>query len=303
MSPEKRLVLTDLGEDELLARLCPLMPLESGVLVGPGDDCAVLGSVRNKRYRLLKTDAVVSGVHFTHDTDPFRVGCKALNRCISDVAAMGGLPESALVTLAASRELPVETLEKLYKGFRSAARPFRISIVGGELTGLPPGGNDKNALLVSISMTGWVEAASLTLRSGGKPGDLIFVTGRLGGSIEGHHLDFTPRLPEARWLAEHCKPHAMMDLSDGLARDLPRLACASECGYHLKMDALPITRGCTRERALGDGEDYELLFVIDQEKADILRDRWPSDFVMLTEIGRLTADREEQALEGGWDHF
>ena len=213
MNRDKPLVLADLGEDELLARLCPLLPLKSGVLVGPGDDCAVLESENDERHRLLKTDAVASGVHFFADTDPFRVGGKALNRCISDVAAMGGLPESAVITLAASPQLEVRTLEGLYAGLRSAAKRFGISVVGGELTSLPPCGNNEDSLLVSVSMTGWVEAGSLVLRSGGEPGDLLFVTGRLGGSIKGHHLDFVPRLREARWLASHCKPKAMMDLS------------------------------------------------------------------------------------------
>jgi tRNA threonylcarbamoyl adenosine modification protein YjeE len=127
------------------------------------------------------------------------------------------------------------------------------------------------------------------LRSGGQPGDLLFATGTLGGSLAGHHLDFVPRLAEARWLVSHARPTAMMDLSDGIAADLPRLAAASKCSYALDEAAVPKTRGCSLEQALNDGEDYELLFAMPPRLAKRLAGQWRERFpkVPLSHIGQL----------------
>ena len=209
------------------------------MLVGAGDDCAVIGRPRDARWQLLKTDAVVEGVHFLAAEDPQRVGWKALCRAISDIAAMGGVPAHALITLAAPPTTRVARVKALYAGLRKAARKYGVAIVGGE-TSRSPG-----PLFLNVALTGWVERQHCVLRSGGRPGDLLYVTGRLGGSLAGKHLDFQPRLEEARWLVSHFKPRAMMDLSDGLAADLPRLAAASHCGYVVDEERLPLNRGCT----------------------------------------------------------
>jgi thiamine-monophosphate kinase len=295
--------LQDLGENALVQRLIRRLPLAPTVQVGPGDDCAVIGSARQARWQLLKTDAVLEGIHFLPEEDLRRVGWKALCRAISDMAAMGGVPEHALITVAAGATLEVAQLERLYQGLRRAARRFGVSLVGGE-TACSPG-----PLFVNVAMTGWVERRRCVLRSGGRPGDLIYVTGKLGGSIRGKHLDFVPRLAEARWLTAHFPLHAMMDLSDGLGADLPRLAAASGCGYAIA--SLPVHKGQTPQNALHDGEDYELLFALAPRHATRLETTWRRQFprLALSRIGHLTppprfAPKDSPDLSRhGFDHF
>jgi len=289
------------GEDALIATLTRRLELGAKVRVGPGDDCAVLGAPRAIRWQLLKSEAVVEGVHFLSNDDPRRVGWKAFCRAVSDVAAMGGVPEHALVTLAVSREVKVAWVEALYAGLRRAARKFGVSIVGGE-TSRSPG-----PLFVNVTISGWVERNRCILRSGGRAGDILHVTGRLGGSRAGKHLDFTPRLAEARWLVAHFKPHAMMDVSDGLAADLPRLAKASDCGFTLDETRVPITRGCTLAQALGDGEDFELLFALPPLHAAGLEREWRRAFprLPLSRIGSFIqrSTLNTQLFQNGYDHF
>jgi thiamine-monophosphate kinase len=153
-------------------------------------------------------------------------------------------------------------------------------------------------------MLGSVERNCLTLRNGGRPGDLLCVTGKLGGSLAGRHLDFKPRLDEARWLVKKTRPGAMMDLSDGLAKDLPRLADACGTGFSLDAAALPRHSGCSASQAVGDGEDYELLFTLSPRRFAALKRQWPFPRVPVTAIGLLLPDkRDRPAMAGGWDHF
>jgi thiamine-monophosphate kinase len=293
--------LADLGEDRVVARLTHRLALGEDVRVGAGDDCAVIGKPRDTRWQLLKTDVVIEGVHFFPDEDPRRIGWKALCRALSDIAAMGGLPAHALITLAATPATPAARVKALYTGLRQAARKFGVSIVGGE-TSRSPG-----PLFVNVALTGWVERTRCILRSGGSSGDALYVTGRLGGSLARKHLDFTPRLTEARWLTEHFKIHAMMDLSDGLAADLPRLAAASGCGFDLDEVRLPRTPGCTVAQALSDGEDYELLFAVSPRDSTKLESAWRRKFpnLPLTCIGKLlpTSDFRLPTSPRGHDHF
>ena len=208
--------LQNLGEEEVVRRLVAGLPQGSTVLVGPGDDCAVVDGGGDDLL-LLKTDAVVAGVHFLAKTDPERVGWKAVARVVSDFGAMGGEASELMVTLAASSETSIAWVEVLYRGLAHCAESFGASIVGGETVGLPTG----NATVVSISGTGRVPRDGYVTRSGGCAGNGLWVTGRLGGSFESErHLDFVPRVREGQWLAPHAR--AMMDLSDGLRRDLPR---------------------------------------------------------------------------------
>ena len=293
--------LAKYSEDRLVAEITRGLPLGENVRVGAGDDCAVLGAPRAARWTLLKADAVVEGVHFLRDDDPRRVGWKALCRAISDIAAMGGVPEHAVITIAVSREDDVSRVKALYAGLRKAARRFGVSIVGGE-TSRSPG-----PLFVNVTLTGSVERQRCVLRSGAKIGDVIFVTGRLGGSRAGKHLDFTPRLAEARWLVANFRPNAMMDLSDGLAADLPRLARASGCGFILDASKIPRTRGCTARQALNDGEDFELLFTLSPGNAIRVKELWSQTFqsLPLTQIGAVTqlSTLNSQLPSHGHDHF
>lgn len=298
--------LAELGEDAVVAALTRRLPTRADVIAGAGDDCAIVGRKRDAWWRLLKTDAVIEGIHFLPDEAPARIGWKAVCRAISDIASMGGLPEHALVTLALRPELPLAWVAGLYAGLRKAARKFGVAIVGGE-TSRSPG-----PVFISIALAGTVERTRCVRRGGGAPGDALFVTGRLGGSLAGKHLDFCPRLAEARWLVEQFPPSAMMDLSDGLSADLPRLAASSRCGVDLWPDDLPLTPGCSTDQALSDGEDYELLFSIRPERASALSAAWRKKFprLPLTCIGKLTPKNRRDATAGGpnpknrgYDHF
>ncbi|MCB1086288.1 MAG: thiamine-phosphate kinase [Verrucomicrobiae bacterium] len=297
--------LSDIGEDALIDRLVAGLPLGPDVVAGPGDDCAVIATHDPDRWELLKTDCLVEGVHFTTDTEPEKVGWKALCRSLSDIAAMGGDPRSALVTLAVPARRDLATVEGWYRGLRRAAERFGVSIVGGETSSLP---DQLDTAFLSVTVTGTVWRERCLFRSGARNGDLIAVTGRLGGSFaSGRHLDFVPRLREGAWLAnaDGFRPTAMMDLSDGLAKDLPRLAKASgDLGWRLDLDALPCHPGCDAAQAIGDGEDYELLMTLPPQFAENLLTAWETDFpdTSLTLIGEITPDIQTP-LTGGWDHF
>jgi thiamine-monophosphate kinase len=294
--------LASLGEDRVVAELTRALPSRPDVRHGPGDDCAVLGGPRDRWWRLLKTDAVVEGVHFRREEKPERVGWKALCRNLSDIAAMGGVPEHALVTLAVPPDTALAWVRGLYAGLRRAARKFGVAIVGGE-TSRSPG-----PVFLSVALAGRVERKYCVLRSGGRPEDILLVTGRLGGSLRGKHLDFVPRLAEARWLVENFKITAMMDLSDGLGADLPRLARASRCAYEFWENKVPRNRGCTLAQALGDGEDFELLLTVSQPDPARLLRAWRKKFprLPLTPIGRLLKGCPPSLDDSdhcGHDHF
>ena len=291
--------LRDLGEDRLLEILLPNLPLGRNTVVGTGDDCAVVKGPGNGMLLVLKTDCIVEGVHYSASEDPARVGWKALCRTLSDVAAMGGEPLHALVTVFSPEDRRVAYWKALYKGLSKAAKRFGVGIVGGETS-------RSRCAAISVAMIGRVEAGHLVTRSGGRPKDILCVTGTLGGSLAGRHLDFIPRVAEGRWLGEQRYARAMMDLSDGLAADLPRLAAASNCSFRVDIDALPKAHGCDSRRALSDGEDYELLIAVSPRMIESLRRSWRKIFpkLKLTAIGELTEPGTPAAgLPRGFDHF
>jgi thiamine-monophosphate kinase len=288
--------LADIGEDALIARLVRLAPTGNEG-EGPGDDCAVVDD-GGELLRLLKTDALVEGVHFLRDADPKAVGWKAVARVLSDFAAMGGIGDRFLVTLALPGTMEVVWIEDFYRGMGDCLTRYGARLAGGETCRVPAG----SAAVISVSAMGSVARGRAVMRSGGKPGDGVWVTGRLGGSLAGKHLAFLPRVAEGAWIASNLRPTAMMDLSDGLAKDLPRLAQSSGCGFRLERDAIPCTEGCGVEQALTDGEDFELLF---SAPPDIMTDGWREMFpgLKLTRIGEMVPEGEGDSLEGGWDHF
>ena len=286
------------AEDLLLGKILKGLPASEDLVLGPGDDCAVVRT--NRGLQLLKTDCIAEGVHFLRAHDPARVGWKALCRPLSDIASMGGEPRQALITIFSPPDLDAGYWVDFYKGIRKAARRFGVCIAGGELSRQPTG------IAVSVALTGSVPGGRFVARSGGRPCDLLFVTGRLGGSIAGHHLDFVPRLKEGRWLAGTARANAMMDLSDGLGSDLPRLARASGCGFDIDLASLPLRAGADTAGALTDGEDYELLFAVSPGRAAKLVRNWKASFprTPLTRIGTLNSTgRAPQDWPGGWDHF
>jgi thiamine-monophosphate kinase len=307
-------------EFELIRRLTRALPSNSSVVVGAGDDCAVLEAGLPDRLLLFKTDAVVEGVHFTAAAPPEKIGHKALGRCLSDIAAMAGTPTAAVVTIGLPRDFKAEPVEGIYAGMNALARRHEVAIVGGETTTNPGG------VFISVALLGWAPRGKAVLRSGAEAGDAIFVTGELGGSLAGKHLEFEPRLAEARWLAQHFAPHAMLDVSDGLAGDLRHILNASRVGAELLGTSIPISRetrlaakaGSAAKpallAALTDGEDFELLFTVASRHAVPLLDAWRKQFpkLALTCIGKITAGegitiRDKNGARPltahGYDHF
>ncbi len=284
-----------MNEFELIGRLTQSLPGNASLVVGAGDDCAVLDLGLPDRLLLFKTDAVVEGVHFTAETPPEKIGRKALARCLSDIAAMAGTPTTALITLGLPRNFDPARIEQIYTGLNALAREHGVAIAGGE-TVLNP-----ERILISIALLGTVPRGKAVLRSGALAGDAIFVTGELGGSLAGRHLDFEPRLAEARWLADHFSIHAMIDVSDGLAGDLRHLLHAGKVGAELHSTAIPISRTAKLASkaessakppllaALTDGEDFELLFTVASRDAVPLLDAWKTQFpkLKLSCIGKI----------------
>lgn len=293
--------LGDLGEDRLLDLLLPRLSLKNAVVVGPGDDCAVVEMHDRRKLLVLKTDCVVEGVHFLRGTNALDVGWKAMMRPLSDFAATSAVPRFALVTLMAPEQTEVAWVKGLYRGLRRAAKLFEASIVGGETSSTP------GPIAVSTSVVGFVERNRRVSRRGGKAGDDLFVTGRLGGAVKQKHLQFIPRVVESRWLTKNFSIHAMMDLSDGLGTDLPRLARASKVGFKIEMEKLPLTRGVKINDAISEGEDYELLFAISPRERDRLAREWRKKFPRLpiTRIGSLSqlSTTNDQLLPRGYVHF
>ena len=289
--------LKEIGEDAVVEAITRELRFDGRVEIGPGDDCALVRF--GQHLQLLKTDCVVEGIHFLPDTPARAVGWKALCRAISDIASMGGEPLDAVITVAISPERELVWLTDLYAGLNQAAASYGVNLVGGE-TSRSPG-----PIFVSVALTGKVEKERLVVRSGGKIGDRLYVTGRLGGSLQGKHLSFEPRLAESRWLSQNCKLHAMIDLSDGLGSDLPRLAKASGTGFEIDFSALPKNAGCSADQALTDGEDYELLFAVSNEDGAKLEPDWKKAFpeLPLTRIGRLTEGNGDPFEKPGYDHF
>jgi thiamine-monophosphate kinase len=287
----------ELGEDRLLNQL----RLGKAVFAGTGDDCAIVEISGSKTYLVLKTDCVVEGVHFVRGTNASAVGWKAMMRPLSDFAAASGIPRFALITLIVPEQTEVAWVRGLYRGLHRAGNCFDVAIVGGETSNTP------GPIAISVSVIGFVEKSRAASRRGGKTGDDLFVTGRLGGALKQKHLKFVARIAESRWLTKNFSIHAMMDLSDGLGADLPRLARSSKVGFKIELENLPVRRGATIDDAISEGEDYELLFAISPGERNRLERKWQQKFpkLPLTRIGSLngkstTANRK---LPRGYIHF
>ncbi len=291
--------LRRIGEDALLASLMRQLPKSRQFI---GDDCAVVEFPGAKDLLVLKTDCVVEKIHFEPPAKPQLIGWKAMMRPLSDFAAVSAVPQFALITLIASPTRSTSWVKRLYRGLKRAAARFDVAIVGGETSATP------GPVAISVSISGFVERDRWVSRARGQKGDDLFVTGRLGGSLRGKHLRFVPRIEESRWLTKHFRIHAMMDLSDGLGADLPRLAKASKLGFKIEKNSLPLAPGAKIDNAISDGEDYELLFAISPRDRLRLEREWRKKFpkLPLTRIGLLTQRLNKstsQLLPGGYVHF
>jgi thiamine-monophosphate kinase len=283
-----------LGEMRLIASIrrwlggvCPPPPF------GIGDDCAVLPG--NPRRQLITTDPVIYGRHFDDSVAPRAVGEKLLKRNLSDLAAMGARPTAAVIALALDPRVRTSWLEDFYRGLAAAARRYGVSVVGGDVA------QADGFLGAFLTLFGEAAGPRVLLRTGARPGDWIYVTGTLGGSRLGHHWRFTPRLPEGEWLARRPEVRAMMDVSDGLAKDLQALT-PPRTWPAIEAAAVPVSSAARRSaartgrsplhHALCDGEDYELLFAVAGRATGALFERaWRRRFprTRLTRLGRLVS--------------
>jgi len=283
--------LKDLGEIGLIKGFAKTMRLDRSVVKGSGDDAAVIKWTRDK-YLLLTCDIVIEDVHFKlRDAAPFQIGWKAMARNISDIAAMGGLPRYALVSVAIDPEKSPRFARELVRGMNAAASRFKVNIVGGDMS-------RSKKLMIDISLAGEVEKRNVVLRSGARPGDVILVTGAIGGSGKGRHLNFIPRVSEAREIVKRFKLNSMIDISDGLIMDLWRILDASKTGATLYQNAIPLSKDAgTFKKAVSEGEDFELLFTMSTNEAKRFFKTYLSKMkIPVTLIGEITEKKHGYKL-------
>ena len=281
------------GEFALIDWLRRKTPAHGRVLVGPGDDAAVLTA--SQRSVLITTDMLLEGSCFLlPEAGARRVGRKAIAVNLSDIAAMAGVPIAAVVSLGLPRDEGRSIAEQLYAGMREVADEFDCPIVGGDT-------NSWNGpLVISVTILGEATERGAVRRSGALPGDWILVTGPLGGSILGKHLDFTPRVNEALELHRRADIHSMIDISDGLSADLHHICQESNCGAVLIAEKIPIATAARElanrdgrsalEHALTDGEDFELVFSVSAQEGERLIAQQPVSSIQLTHVGEIVTD-------------
>jgi thiamine-monophosphate kinase len=249
------------------------------IIKGIGDDAAVI-KINNDKYLLNTSDMLIEGRHFRKKENLYDVGYKSIACSLSDIAAMGGVPSFALVSLGIPKRFKPGDIKSLFKGLKKSASNFSVNIVGGDT-------NASGKLIIDVSMVGFVKPGNLVLRSQAKVGDYIFVTGSLGGSIYSKHLKFIPRVKEASYLTNRFKLNSMIDISDGLVLDLWRIAKASAVGAVIFEDLIPVSKDARNfKEALYMGEDFELLLTISpkhgEKLIDLIRQRkvwFPLSFI------------------------
>lgn len=259
------------------------------VAVGIGDDAAVLA--RGERDLLVTVDMLLEGVHFDLSlTSPWQVGRKAIGVNLSDIAAMAGEPVAAFVALGLPDGSTSAMADELMEGIASHGSEFGVVLAGGDTN------RSKSGLVVALTLLGRPTGRGPVLRSGARPGDVLCVTGSLGGSLAGRHWSFPPRVREAQQLHESVELHAMIDVSDGIGSDIFHLARASGCGFVIDADAVPISESLPvdaksqLDHALNDGEDFELLFAIPRESSARLLKSPPFAEPPITVIGEAIAE-------------
>jgi thiamine-monophosphate kinase len=340
MEGKEEMLISELGEFPLIDRVESIIATERpDIVVGVGDDAAVLADTNNE-FLLATIDSQVEQVHFMRQyMSPHQLGRRALAINLSDIAAMGGRPQYAIVSLALPSDTQVAWVEELYLGMREEADRYGVAITGGNMA------RSTGGAVVDVCVLGRVRREHLLLRSGARPGDQVLVTGWLGEAAAGLKLLLepglsiasdaraalltramtpTPRVPEAATIASLCRATAMLDLSDGLSSDIGHICERSRVGVRIRAEALPISAAVRSvaeltstpvwELALGGGEDYELCFTAPPEAVGDLvsavREKGTSATVvgeiLPAEQGRRLAlpDGREVRLEpSGWQHF
>ncbi len=253
-----------MGEFEWIAHIAKKAKLRPDVLEGIGDDTAVLDIPGSSKVWLLTVDHVVEGIHFEKGIDERWVGRKALARSLSDIAAMGGVPKFVLVGLGVPKGYSTQAIHRFYDGFLKLAEQFKVSLIGGDIT------RSLKGFFASVTVIGEAKKGEYVLRKGARKGDLLFVTGSLGGSRLKKHLKFQPRIKEAQWLTKSKIPSSMIDISDGLLGDLKHILEKSNVGACVWSHCIPVSLDAKKlansnssealKKAFFDGEDYELLF-------------------------------------------
>lgn len=289
--------IKDIGEIKLIERISKGMKLDSSVIKGIGDDTAVIawpgpvtarGNGNRSKYLLYTCDMLVEDIHFRLSrATPFQIGWKAMARNLSDIAAMGGVGRYAVVSIGVDPEKSLSFVDEIYKGIKAACGKFKVNIVGGDMS-------RSKKTVIDISLIGEVEKRKLVTRSGAREGDLILVTGSFGGSIKRKHLNFTPRVNEARQLVDNFKISSMIDVTDGLILDLSRILKASHVGARIHQSLIPISGEAESfERAITDGEDFELLFTMSVDEARrFFRTLFAKMKTPVTLIGEVTGKRD-----------
>jgi len=324
--------ISDLTERALIARLRACVPASPDwVLTGIGDDAAVLAPARGM-VEVVTTDALVEGVHFRREwSSPQDIGHKALAANLSDLAAMGATPRAALLSLTLPAAFPLNDFDGLLDGFLSLAALTKTPLVGGNIARSPGG------LHIDVTVTGAVRPRRVLRRSGARPGDRLFVTGRLGAAAAGlaalmsgadigspgasgpgdharaealalqhalaAHRRPSPRLRTGIVVANNRSASACMDLSDGLADAIQQICEASGCGADVDTALVPVHEGATLAQALTGGEDYELLFAVPRRRTRLFHAAIKqAGEVAATEIGACTKGRTP-FLGEGFRHF
>jgi thiamine-monophosphate kinase len=301
--------VSDIGEIGLIERFAKGPRPDRSVVRGIGDDTAVISWSKDK-YLLFTCDMLVEDTHFRlKEATPFQIGWKALSRNISDIAAMGGVPRYALVSCAVNPAMRVSFTDGIYKGLRAAAARFGVNIVGGDTS-------RSKKLVMDVSLLGEVEKDCLVTRDGAREGDVIFVTGAIGGASKGRHLNFIPRLEESRRLVKGFRISSMIDVSDGLLLDLWRILKASGVGAQIYESTVPLSREADSfERGIREGEDFELLFTMSVKEArrffKTLLPKMKTPVTLIGEVlGRKTGlilrrrtGREKRLDAKGFTHF
>lgn len=310
-----RTMANSFDEFDLINRIRRASRPHPRVPLGIGDDAAVIDATSARNGLLVATDMLMDGRHFhAQETTPRDIGRKALAVNLSDIAAMAGQPTAAFVSIAHNRALGIAFADAVHLGLAELAAEFNVAIAGGD-TNVWDG-----PLVVNLTLLGETGPHGPITRRGAQPGDQLFVTGPLGGSLaSGRHLRCQPRIREAQQLADGVKIHAMLDISDGLLGDLAHIQQESNVGIELFADHIPIhpdvpVHRSEHERlmnALTDGEDFELAFCVSPADAAILREQ-PVPNLVLSEIGRIVGgnaitvlNRDQQPIpinEQGWRH-
>jgi len=283
-----------------------------GVVIGVGDDTAVIRNDKS-RYILLTTDTLVENVHFNLKYFTFfELGWKLLAVNLSDIAAMGGIPKYALITLGLKKNTDVSDIKEFYDGIRSLARKTKVDVIGGDIVSSP------NNLFLTMDLFGVAE--KVVRRSGARPGDAVISIGKIGGSSAGlaalkrygrkamtsnikAHLMPTPMLKEGRLVSKYAT--SMIDNSDGLARCLIEICRESNVGARIGLSKVPLAAGARIEQALDGGEDYNLILTAPMNKArhinngTVIGEITRSKKIMLIDM----TGKENVLKDKGYEHF